>query len=304
MIANPVKQTVVGELVGYRPHRDAQRRVALALRTSWFDRVSSLLTAVMIFLGVLTAVLAFCWLLSGEREEIVHKNPPLTWGSPKLESLGNEFLQPQAAELVELQETDLRESLLAVTDAVSRVSGAVETGQADPTGQSESGGEARIAGDSAEAGDVPRHQRWQLDFEASSTDSYAKQLDHFGIELGLIGGSIAGVDYLSGLSTGPTVRRGDSGAEKRLYFMWSRENPLIWFDRQLFERAGLVVGQREILKFIPPELEKQLAAIELEYAMARGRSSHSVAKTVFFSEAAGGGYRLVVRQQRYRKQKD
>ena len=142
----------------------------------------------------------------------------------------------------------------------------------------------------------------------------AQQLDHYEIELGLIGGGIAGLDYASSLSNQPNLRHGDSGSEKRLYFMWSRVSPLIRFDRQLLQRAYAHAAtadavtaraeRREILKFIPPALENQLAKIELEYAMARGRSFNSIAKSVFFCESGGDGYQFVVRQQRYRKQKD
>jgi hypothetical protein len=96
--------------------------------------------------------------------------------------------------------------------------------------------------------------------------------------------------------------------------MWSRPSPLIQFDRQLLRRAGAQLGsvsgasgpgqKREILKFIPPPLENQLAKIELEYAMARGRSVNSIANTVFLSRSGGDGYQFVVSGQRYRKQKD
>lgn len=189
-------------------------------------------------------------------------------------------------------------------DGERRERAALRTSGFDKVTDSEGDSDKRSAPPGGDDGEIPRFQRWQLDFEARDIDSYARQLDHFAIELGLIGGEIDGIDYVSELSSRAIVRHGDSGAEKRLYFMWNRENPLIWFDRQLLQRAGARVSRREILKFIPPALENQLAKIELEYAMARGRSFNSIAKSVFFCESGGDGYQFVVRQQRYHKQKD
>jgi hypothetical protein len=129
--------------------------------------------------------------------------------------------------------------------------------------------------------------------------------NHYGIELGLIGGSIQGVDYASKLSTRPQLRRGQSSLEKRLYFMWTRPSPLMQFDRQLLRHAGAQLERREMLKFIPPPLENQLAKIELEYASARGHQSlEPVAKTIFTSKAEADGYHFVVSAQRDRKRKD
>ena len=34
---------------------------------------------------------------------------------------------------------------------------------------------------------IPRFERWQLEFSAKGLQNYAKQLDHFGFELGMIG---------------------------------------------------------------------------------------------------------------------
>ena len=59
-----------------------------------------------------------------------------------------------------------------------------------------------------------------------------------------------------------------------------------------------------MLKFIPPELEKQLGHTELEYAKSKGyQSVTQIAKTVFESKAGGDGYEFQVIDQRYRKGK-
>lgn len=306
MLAYPMTQTSLDQRVDRGDEMERLER--MALRTSGFDKVTSLLAALILLLGSLALVLAIRWLFSDDPQGVVLGGHRIAWGAVKLSGDSAEFLAPQAEELVELQESGLRDSLRALTSEVSRVAGSAEINLAErttspPSGESQSGGDRRLA-PAAGDGSLPRFQRWELEFEARDSEAYARQLDHLGIELGLVGGGIAGLDYLSGLSGQTVLRRGESGAEQRLYFMWTGENPLIHFDRELLERAGVEVDRREILKFIPPLLENQLAKIELEYAMARGQSFESIAKTVFFFESGGDGYRFVVRKQRYRMQKD
>jgi hypothetical protein len=76
------------------------------------------------------------------------------------------------------------------------------------------------------------------------------------------------------------------------------------FDRQLLQQAGVALPGRQMLKFIPQELENQLAHTELEYAQSKGyQSVTQIAKTVFESKPGGDGYQFEVIEQRYRKPK-
>ncbi|MCG8650065.1 MAG: hypothetical protein MI861_09535, partial [Pirellulales bacterium] len=143
-------------------------------------------------------------------------------------------------------------------------------------------------------------QRWRLSFSARSIEEYAVQLDALGIELAAVGGSIEGVDYLSNVSTQRRVRRGASGSEKRLYFMWNRYSPLMQYDWQLLSGAGVELSGRQVIKFVPAELEMRLAQLELEYARSNGRNSIAeIVVTVFQCESAADGYQFRVINQRY-----
>ena len=305
-LANPMKPTQTDQPVATEPPHADKRRGDRALRTSWFDAVSSFLTALILFLGTLVSVLVVVWMLS-DRQPMLGPPPPPTanWGTDKSAGLQRDFLVPGAEEIVELDQPKMPESLLAVTDAVRHVAGAIPASPANLPGMpgDHEAQDGRLAGPDRGDEVVARFERWQLDFRANDVDSYARQLDHFKIELGAIGGGIQGLDYAGNLSETPKLRRGDSGVEKRLYFMWGRPSPLMRFDRQLLQRAGVQVEGREMLKFIPAELENQLAKMELEYAMARGqRSLNSIAKTVFTGKSAGDRFQFVVSEQRYRKQ--
>jgi hypothetical protein len=295
---------------------DEMRRMNGMLRTTWFDSVTSFLTALVLFLGTLVLALLVLWMLSDERAENGPVPPPkIVLGTVNPKGFERDFLEPGAAETVDLSAPNMQDSLLAVTDVVSHVAASAQTNLLNQPGkQGERGdGDSRPLGPSDGTDDVvPRFERWQLNFTARDLHSYARQLDHYEIELGLIGGGIQGLDYASSLaSEQPQSRHGDSRDEKRLYFIWTQAGPLMQFDRQLLQRAFVSaasdaeVEKRQLLKFISPELENRLAKIELEYAIAKGHSTiDSISKTVFISRPQGDGYQFLVAGQRYRKQKD
>jgi hypothetical protein len=149
---------------------------------------------------------------------------------------------------------------------------------------------------------IPRFMRWQLEFSAKNLNSYAVQLDFYKIELGAIGGGVNGVDYAMNLAGSPKSRHLDkSETEKRIYFMFTTASPLQKYDQQLLQQAGVKVAGRSQVKFIPPELENQLAHTELEFAKSKGRQViNGVAKTIFESKPDGNGYAFEVIDQRYR----
>ena len=144
-------------------------------------------------------------------------------------------------------------------------------------------------------GDQPR--RWELRFPRDNTlEAYAKQLDFFGIELGVLlpGGR---VQYVYNLSQAqPDQHSGAADQENRCYLTW-RRGELEQADRDLLARAKVDCQDRLILKFLPGEIEKQLSVLE------QARASHSSAgapTTVFGIKAEGNGYTFYVIEQTFR----
>ena len=308
-----MNQQTSGEIADHE--RDQRRRVDGMLRTTWFDSVTSLLMALMLFLGTLVSVLLVVWLLLERPSEIDEQKPvKIRWGSFNPEGLEQDFLEPGEDEVVDLTEPSMQDSLLAVTDAVSNVAASRRTNLINRSGRQgdKSDGDSRPPGPDGVDDLIPRFERWQLNFSAKDLDSYARQLDHYGTEIGLIGGGIQGVDYARFLSSPrPRLRHGTSSDETRLYFLWTDAGPLMRFDRQLMRRAfdsgssNTPVENRQMLKFISQGLENQLAKLELKYARSKGHATiDSIAKTVFISTPRGEGYQFVVAAQRYRKPKD
>jgi hypothetical protein len=167
-------------------------------------------------------------------------------------------------------------------------------------------GDSRPPGPLGEGDDIiPRFERWQLKFATTGLRPYAAQLDYFNIELAALGGGIPTVDYVTNVSTTPQKRSGSSEEENergRLYFIPRQDNPLTKYDLQLLQQAGVPTPGRQTIKFVPKQLEEQLARTEMDYARGQGHDSvKEIAKTIFESQAsADGRYQFVVIEQRYR----
>lgn len=279
------------------------------LRISRFDAVTSALMTLMLFAAAVTGALMLLWLVSRfESPPQIGLGQPVTvaTGNPqKTDDSQQDFEQPGDQEFELLVEPTLADEVEAVTTAASHIGSSfanhVTNSSATPAGGL--GGNSRPPGPDQSGEDIiPRSDRWQLNFTAKGQFSYAKQLDHFKIELGVVGGSVVGLDIVNHLTDSPqSSRLEDASTEKRLYFMFKRPSPLMQYERAIHHQAGLDLQGRKIFKLIPPELENQLAKIELDYATAKGHPSITkVVKTVFESTPAGSGYEFHVVTQRYR----
>lgn len=277
-------------------------------RLSRFDSVTSLFLALILFLGAFVLMMFIIWVLSGEpdppRIAPIIENPPGRGENP--EGFERDFEPPGAEEVEDLMEPTLADTIEAVTDAVSTVAASLTTSQTNAVAstQGTGKGDSRPPGPMGEGDDIiGRWERWELTFNAKGKTDYAKQLDFYGIELAAFGGGGANViEMADNLASSPRRQvNADPKSEKRLYFSWKLSNPLLQFDRQLLGAAGIQVAGRNVVRFIPKNLEDVLANMEKDYADSKGKKfPHSIAKTVFESTADGSGYSFSIVSQRYR----
>jgi hypothetical protein len=281
------------------------------MRTQKVDHVASLLMAALVVVGLLVLLLFVVWLtqtFTWTAGDIRIEQERVAGRGDHAEGFERDIEPPGAEEVEELAEPSLAETLEAVTDAVTSVAASLDSIDTttdlsvDGTGR----GDSRPPGPLGEGDDiVPRFERWELKFQAKGLQAYATQLDFYNIELACVGGGVATVDYATSLAANPQKHSGTSADENkrtRLYFMWRQDGPLKQFDQQLLEQADVQTGGRQMLKFIPKELEEQLVQIEMKHAISQGHTTvKEIAKTIFESRSAGGGgYEFVVIEQRYR----
>ncbi|MEM8910965.1 MAG: hypothetical protein AAGC97_04290 [Planctomycetota bacterium] len=289
--------------------QEERRQQREKLSTSRFDVVTSFFMSLILFIGTFTLMLFIVWLTLRVPDRVkpfpvIEENP--AGRDDNAEGFERDFEPPGAEEVEELMEPTLADTIEAVTDAVSSVAASLDTMNTNATASTAGTGQgdSRPPGPEGEGEDIiPRSERWQLTFSAKGMKQYAQQLDFYKIELGAVGGSIQGVDYANNLSSSPKSRRvTNTDDEDRLYFMWTTPSPLRRFDESLLTQAGVSYSGRVTMKFIPSNLENELAFIELEYAKSKGKNSVTlIAKTIFESKASGGGYKFEVIDQRYRK---
>lgn len=293
------------------PHDSHAAQISKGLRTQKVDVVASLLMAGLVLIGLLVFLLFVVWLtqtFTWKAENITLTEERVAGRGDNAAGFERDIEPPGAEEVEELSEPTLAETLEAVTEAVSTVAATLDSVTTDSAVSASGSGQGddRPPGPLGEVDDIiPRFERWELKFQAKGLRPYATQLDHYQIELGCVGGGVATVDYAFNLANAPQTRSGSSADENkraRLYFMWRQAGPLKEFDKQLLTSAGVQTQGRQLLKFIPKELEERLAQTELNFAISKGHSSvKEIAKTIFESQAtSSGAYDFVVIEQRYR----
>ena len=145
---------------------------------------------------------------------------------------------------------------------------------------------------------IPAHERWEIRMSAANVDEYARQLDFFKVELGVVGGGNSNVDYISNLSSpNPTVRVGDPKDERRLRFL-HRSGELRAGDRELAAKAGVKTDGRVVFQFYGENTYRSL--LGLENVKKGSRRIKDIRRTVFgVRPAARGQYEFYVIEQQY-----
>jgi hypothetical protein len=284
-----------------------RERRAAEMGVSNYDKVSGFLASTLLLLGSFTLLLFLIWL----GNQIVIRPPviPITYAPEELggggsgngqEGMTQELEEPSPEEL-QLVEPNLTQTLEVLTDVVSTKAVELESLEAASSGFGKGIGTGRGDGRGPGPGGPGTGTMlpdWEVRFQGTTLESYAQQLDFFGIELAVLGGGKATVDYASQLTLKkPVARSTDGKNEQRRYLLW-RKGPLAEADRTLLSRAGIDHKGRVILQFVPPNVEQQMKVLEAQHA--KGRRLAEIKKTIFAVEGVPGNYKFVVADQIYR----
>jgi hypothetical protein len=286
--------------------RDLSGRDLRSLRVTPYDRVASLIVALVILIGSAVAIMTLL-LLTMRIVRAQHAVPLelMEELEPAAASLstggGEDFEEPGVEELQETVEPQLSDMLEAVTTAVTNRPAALEELVGDAVQPGRGSGDGRLAGPGGEGGAdvIPFGRRTKIHYGEISQRAYGALLDYFGIELAAAGGGQPDVDYASGFSQGtPQHRSGSPDAEKRVYLIWRRGSRLESFDRNLLALAGVDVSDRQVMQFLPPPVEKILRTLEKQYAGDRDETQ--LRMTVYGIRKQDNQYQFYVLEQQYR----
>ncbi len=281
------------------PH-DAEPAAPAELRVSAYDRVSSMVIALVSLLGVTVAILLAVWLGSrvlARQTAVPFEMVDLGTGTGSLGE-GMELETPdmdQIGQEVDIEKPEVVETLAIVADAVASKELALEDPMLiqGPRGSSRGTGRGIGGGTGTGAG---QRRRWEVEFNQATLEVYARQLDFFGIEMGVL---LPGnqVQLVSGFAQPrPAVRTAVADQEKRYYLTW-RRGELEQADRELLVKAGVKPEGRLIVKFLPPQVEGTLAQLERTRAGDRFKDLQS---TRFGVRAEGAGFAFFVSDQEFR----
>ncbi len=232
---------------------DETNRDRASLRVPAYDKAASLLIALLVLVGTGVFLLFVTWL--SNRVIVREMAIPVIveeMGGGVETGFGTEGMEidaPQVSEVAQVggktepKFADMVQDVVAATASPLADSGELdllETEQTPRGGSSKGTGNqpARGTGGGSGGGSgsgvgTPRGQRWEIQFrDTDSLDAYARQLDFFGIELGVMGNTNQMV-YVSNLSKPTPSQRVDRrDQERRLYMTW-RRGALQQADRDL-----------------------------------------------------------------------
>lgn len=299
---------------------DLQGTGKVALKVSPYEQVSSGLMAMLVLVGSLVLLLFLVWI--GSKVTLTRVGVPVLPIIVDDEDGG--FEHGVLGESIELPGEVTGElgqggpppepSFLQTMEMVNTVVTTNQVQLSDPNlseenkwstggvGGSRGTGNAPALGlGGGSKGGVPRQMRWIIDFQEGGTlESYAKQLDFFKIELGVISGN-APIEYAVNLSKStPDKKTGPSNKEDRLYFSWQK-GALQQIDRQLLGKAGINHANKLVVQFYPADTENLLANVEMNYLNSKfpGRNIKTVRQTRFKVQPDGKGLTFVVTSQTY-----
>jgi hypothetical protein len=280
------------------------------LRVSAYDNVASLLIALLIIVGFFVLLMFVIWLTG----RLMFTQTPIPVELLEYAGRGDhaagferDMEEPGMEEMEELNEPQIEATLEAVTDLVTSQAAAFDAVEISAAASSKGSG----MGDSRPPGPlgegvtdvIPPWERWEIRFSTTGIDVYARQLDHFGIELGAAGGGSPQVDYAYKLAGKPPLKKpGKPEDEKRIYMSWQKAGgPMAEFDRQLLRQAGIKTDRRMILQFYPKKTEALLYSLEVQEARKAGHTDpREFLKTIFGVRTARRGYEFYVIDQYFR----
>lgn len=269
-----------------------------------YDRVSSLLVALLILIGTSFAVLVIVFLFRRFSPDPVvpevHRIYKPRGEPPKgyADDIEPPGLQDAPKDLPPQLQDTLKELTNAISSKTAMLSNETFASEAAEAGYGEGKGNKNYDGDgSGEGGNDPPKE---LRFEAASDTDYAAMIDFFGGELAVLDMSTNKVHYAKNLAQAkPDTRDGDPGEDQRFYFR-ATGPPLSPIEVRLARKAGIMKPNAYIVVFYPDKVASELYA--LEEAMMR-KNGHElleeVDRTVFRVTKEGRTYKFNVEDQTY-----
>lgn len=240
-------------------------------RVSAYDHFNAGLIAAIVVCGFVVVSLLVVWLFGAQQES---REVPLDFDDPVViedpagleEDLDEVVGGSNSAELVSLLES--------VEESVSN--------------QKADKGSPRIGGSLPGRPDVrlpdpipsdSHSSRWKISFEVDGLKQYKRQLDFFGIEIGVIDSQKDDIWRIGKLSLGSVVTRSSRDKEQLSTWFTHSKPALRRWDQQIAKVSGVATLDRLFVQFYPADLVARIVTLEAEALQKQGRELSEVDTT-------------------------
>ncbi len=278
-------------------------------KTSFYDRLSAALAALIMLFGFVVSCLFLIWLTSvfnfEQRAAVPFTdNNPGEDGNDKPEGFEDDELEPGVEDFPEIETPQLAEALEAVSNAVSTVAANSEHVSGDAAVMGKGGGfGSRDGGPSGSGDGIPDYKRWKISFQVSDVDTYRRLLDFFEIVVGAAPVETDAVYLVSNVSRRPrstqTTRK--EQFDRKLFTITHSKPRLRGWDLTICKEAGVPANKRSILvQYYPPGLRSRIRQLEAEYLASANRELRDVRKTMIRVEPVGSDFEFRIESCQYR----
>lgn len=280
---------------------DTQQKYQLTVNA--YDRTASLIVALLVLVGCTVLGMAVVFFTG----KFVHTIEPIpvvpveATSSTANQGLADEPEPPGIEDAPDLTEPQLQDTLESLTNAISDRVVLLSDELIDAEKEAGKGkglGDARMAGPGGDGvvERVPRWQRWKIRFQPESPAEFARWLDYYNIEIGVLGRDNLvhyGSDFTQSV---PKVKTGEPVKETRGYTS-AADGPMPSLTMDMARKADVAKNGTIVLLFYPFEVESVLWTLENKYS--GGRDVNTIRETVFTVVREGKDFKFEVLEQRY-----
>ncbi len=267
-------------------------------KVSSYDLLNAILVASILIVGFLVATLFLIWLttafdFSKQRAAVALEVSEA--GDEKPEGVADDVEEPGVEEFPEVETPQLANALEAVSDAVSSVRASLEKRSGDAAQMGRGKGFGSREGGPGTGGDgIPEYKRWIINYESENLETYAMQLTHFDIDVGVIHSTTNEIWRIHEVGGIPSVIKTNRETEnKSLRFMHKKAKMQRW-DQTLARRQGVDLADTITCQFYPESTRQIIRNVELAALEGTDKTVKDIRNTILKVVPGGDGFEFIV----------
>jgi len=136
--------------------------------------------------------------------------------------------------------------------------------------------------------------RWLISYEAQTRTEYTRQLDYFGIEIGVIQTDSNEIIRIGQLHGSPSVTVSNRQQENQTLRFSHRKLTMKRWDKSICQQLDLDTQNSLLCQFYPESTREIIRRAEAEALAEKGRKLSDVRQTILKVQPSGGGFEFVV----------